>query len=66
VHTCLLSSRDVTVRDGVPVTAPARTLRDCAEDHPTEIVEKLIAEAEMRGLVSRPVAESIRIEVGDA
>ena len=66
VHTGLLTSRDVTVRDGVPVTAPARTLRDCATDHPTEVVEKLIAEALARGLLSRRVAETIQTEVGDA
>ena len=66
VHTRLLTSKDVTVRDGVPVTAPARTLRDSAADHPAEVVETLIAEAEARGLISRRVAETIRIEVDDA
>ena len=66
VHARPLTSKDVTVRDGVPVTAPARTLRDCATDHPAEVVETLIAEAEAGGLVSSRLAETIRRGVGDA
>ena len=66
VHSRLLASRDVTVRDGVPVTAPAATLREVAADHPTQVVEKLIAQADALGLISRRVAEAIRIEVSDA
>lgn len=64
VHNRPLPYKDVTVRDGVPVTTPGRTLRDSAVDHPAEVVEKLIAEAESRGLVSSRVAETIRCEVG--
>ena len=56
-------STDFQGRDGSrwrSVTAPARTLRDCATDHPPEVVEKFLAKAETRGLVSRRVAEWIR------
>jgi predicted transcriptional regulator of viral defense system len=66
VHTRLLTSKEVTVRDGVPVTAPARTLRDSASDHPAEVVEKLIEEAEARGLVSRRVAKMIWRELSNS
>ena len=64
VHARPLTSNDVTVRDGVSMTTPARTLRDVAADHPAEVVREFIEEAEASGLISRRVAETIRLEVG--
>lgn len=66
VHVRPLVPKDVTVRDGVPVTTPELTLRDVTTDHPADVVQDAIQEAELQGLVSRRVAETIRIEVSDA
>ena len=49
----VVASRDVRVRDGLRVTAPARTLLDAAEDLSAGDLERAVAEAFVRRLVSR-------------
>lgn len=47
----------------VPVTKPARTLRDCLEHHvPRELVDQAIAQAVKRRLVTRDEARAIKRE----
>ena len=50
-ETARLDRCDVIVVDGLPCTAPARTLLDVARDRP-EGVERLVAEAQVLGLVT--------------
>lgn len=64
VHIRPLVSKDVTIRDGVPVTTPERTLRDVTTDHPADVVRDVVLEAELRGLITHRVADRIRLEVG--
>ena len=64
VHVRRLVAKDVTVRDGVPVTTTERTLRDIAIDHPADVVREVVQEAELRGLISHRVADEIRLKVG--
>ena len=64
VHVRPLVPKEVTVRNGVPLTTAERTLRDVAADHPAQVVREFIDEAEASGLISRRVAETIRLEVG--
>ena len=47
----------------VPVTTPARTLRDCIKQHvPPDLIEQAIAQAVQRKLVSRTEARAIERE----
>ena len=48
-----LHERDTARREGVPVTAPPRTLLDLATRLPARTVERAVADAERRGLVTR-------------
>jgi uncharacterized protein DUF559 len=49
-----ISSADVTVLHGMPVTAPARTLIDIASVSPRDLVEEALDDALRRKLVSLP------------
>mgnify|MGYP003515638566 CR=1 FL=1 len=50
---------------GVPVTTPARTLRDCVQHHVSpEFVEQAVAQAVRRGLVSRTQVRAMRRDAG--
>ncbi len=44
---------EVTIREGIPVTTPARTLLDIAETLPSREVEQALARALRMGLVTR-------------
>jgi very-short-patch-repair endonuclease len=52
--TLILDSRDVRLRHGFPVTAPARTLIDVAGREPTGVVERALNEARVLKLVTDP------------
>ncbi len=47
-----LHRRDLRVRDGLPLTAPARTLLDLAAEEPDADLEEALAVARQRGLAS--------------
>jgi predicted transcriptional regulator of viral defense system len=51
LHLAPVSTSDVTNRESVPVTSVLRTIRDVANDVPTDFVSTLIREAEDRGLL---------------
>jgi very-short-patch-repair endonuclease len=48
-----LDDRDTGLRDRVPITVPARTLLDLASDLPIHLLERTIAEAQVRRLVRK-------------
>jgi len=50
VHRMRLDADDVTVRDGIPVTTPGRTLLDLAATLPLRELERAVAEAERANL----------------
>lgn len=52
-RTRALDSRDVREIEGLPITAPARTLLDLAGETSSRAVERALAEAEGRHLVNR-------------
>ena len=45
-----LAPADVAVRNGIPVTSPARTLVDLAQILSAEDLERVVREAQFRGL----------------
>lgn len=47
-----LDRRDLRVRDGLPLTAPARTLLDLAAEEPDADLEEAVAVARQRGLAA--------------
>ena len=49
----MLARRDVRILSGLPITTPARTLLDLAAVVPTCLLERAIAEAQVRRLVRR-------------
>jgi very-short-patch-repair endonuclease len=54
IHRCSsLTAADCTLRDGIPMTTPARTLLDLAAVAPGHDLEHALAAAERLGLVSR-------------
>jgi len=57
-RTATLTRADVTARDGLPVTTPARTIEDLAGRlRPWEVVEA-VARARARGLLDRPLRQT--------
>ena len=53
LHTNRLEARDITTRDGLPITTVARTIADVANSGmASELVVQAIQEALLRGLVS--------------
>lgn len=55
-----LDVRDCAAKDGIPVTSPARTLVDLAASAPPEELERAVAEARARRLVTeRQVADAL-------
>ena len=55
-----LDGRDVRLREGIPLTAPARTLIDLVAESPDDVVERAIAEARVLRLVSdREIASAL-------
>jgi hypothetical protein len=48
---------DITTIDGIPVTKPARTLLDLATVEPEDVIERCLADALRRRLVSLPFLE---------
>jgi very-short-patch-repair endonuclease len=48
-----LDQRDVNRTDGIPTTTPARTLLDLATVVPPYVLERAVAEAQVRGLARR-------------
>lgn len=60
VHrTALLDARDTHVRDGLPVTSPARTLLDCAGATSTRQLERMFTEALTLKLVTPADIEDV-------
>ena len=60
VHrTNLLEARDIRIREGLPVTSPARTLLDCAGTMSTRALERMFTEAVTLKLVSRADLEDV-------
>jgi len=53
-RTLTLDSRDVRLRHGFPVTAPARTVIDVAGKEPSGVVERALNEARVLKLVTDP------------
>ena len=51
-HEGRLAPADVTIRAGIPVTSPARTLVDLAHSLDDEALERVVREAQFRGLFS--------------
>jgi very-short-patch-repair endonuclease len=51
-HEGRLTAADVTIRAGIPVTSPARTLADLAHSLDDEALERVVREAQFRGLFS--------------
>lgn len=65
VHRADVPPRDVTAREGVPVTTIERTLGDLGADgESTENVVSLIAQAELLGVLSRRRAAALRSQLG--
>lgn len=60
LHRVPLARRDIRVRDGLPVTAPARTLLDLAGEADDAELEEAVAVAFQRGLAS---ADEIRAAI---
>jgi predicted transcriptional regulator of viral defense system len=50
IHRSSLPSKDTTVRSGIPITTPARTIAELKRTVPTTTARKAIREAEFRGL----------------
>jgi very-short-patch-repair endonuclease len=46
-----LPAHELAIRDGLPLTSPARTIRDMAATAPVRETERILAEARFRGLV---------------
>jgi very-short-patch-repair endonuclease len=60
VHrTRLLDARDIRIRDGLPVTSPARTLLDNAGKGSMRALERMFTEAVTQRLVSRAGLEDV-------
>jgi very-short-patch-repair endonuclease/predicted transcriptional regulator of viral defense system len=55
-----LSTTDIVIRDGIPVTSPTQTLLDLATELPEREVERAINEADKRDLVN---PETLRVEL---
>jgi hypothetical protein len=54
---------DVTVLKGIPVTSPARTLIDCAEEADREELREMFREALRRGIVQMEEVHAARRRV---
>jgi len=62
VHTNVLEQRDIRTRHGLPLTAPARTLKDLAATAPDELehaineaqIQRLVTHDELRHLLTLP------------
>lgn len=54
-----LEARDRTIREGVPVTTPTRTLLDLADAVPTRELERAFEESHVRRLVDRRRLEAL-------
>src|SRR3954454_634415 len=52
-HEGRLTGADVTIRAGIPVTSPARTLADLAHSLDDQDLERVMREAQFRGLFNR-------------
>lgn len=62
-HYALVDERDRAWVGPLPVTSPARTLRDCIAAHTSpELVAQAFKQAVARGLLAPDVAERIRVE----
>lgn len=59
-RTTTLSSACVTVREGIPVTTPARTLEDISGSLPERLVRRAIRQAELAGFDLGPSPEADR------
>jgi hypothetical protein len=59
-----LTPRDVTVRNGLPVTRPARTIVDISRTLKGRTLEHIIDLADRRGLVDRPDPTRSQLEEG--
>jgi predicted transcriptional regulator of viral defense system len=62
-HYALVDERDRAWVGPLPVTSPARTLRDCITAHTSpELVAQAFKQAVARGLLAPQIAEQIRVE----
>jgi very-short-patch-repair endonuclease len=59
VHRATLEPHEITLRHGLPVTTPARTLADVASSMPLAELARLIEEAQIRRLVTRSELEAM-------
>ena len=66
LHRRDLDLAEVTEHDGIPVTAPSRTIRDCLADGTDPYQLRLaIDEAESQALLRRVEAEALRGQIDD-
>ncbi|BAH40609.1 MAG TPA: hypothetical protein DGD08_04045 [Gemmatimonas aurantiaca] len=64
VHRGDLTSEDVTRIDGMPITTPARTIRDCIQVHlGPALITEAIKQARTSGLVNAPTASVLEREL---